>query len=43
MEVDTYWVISRVGGVNSLYKYSLQYAYDVNNPPIKTLPTKIEF
>ena len=43
MEVDTYWEISRVGGVNSLYKYSLQYAYDVNNPPIKTLPTKIEF
>lgn len=43
MEVDTYWEISRVGGVNLLYKYSLQYAYDVNNPPIKTLPTKIEF
>lgn len=43
MEVDTYWEISRVGRVNSLYKYSLQYAYDVNNPPIKTLPTKIEF
>lgn len=43
MEVDTYWEISRVGGDNSLYKYSLQYAYDVNNPPIKTLPTKIEF
>ncbi|MDD1365882.1 ABC transporter substrate-binding protein [Metamycoplasma hyosynoviae] len=43
MEVDTYWEISRVGGVKSLYKYSLQYAYDVNNPPIKTLPTKMEF
>lgn len=43
MEVDTYWEISRVGGVKSLFKYSLQYAYDVKKPPIKTLPTKMEF
>ncbi|ADE19789.1 ABC transporter substrate-binding protein [Mycoplasma crocodyli] len=43
MEVDTYWEISRVGGVSSLYSYSLQYAYDVNKPPLKNLPQKIEF
>ena len=43
MEVDTYWEISRVGGVSSLFTYSLQYAYDVKKPPIKTLPTKMEF
>ncbi|EFF41484.1 ABC transporter substrate-binding protein [Mycoplasmopsis alligatoris] len=43
MEVDTYWEISRVGGISSLYTYSLQYGYDIDNPPIKTLPRRIQF
>lgn len=42
MEVDTYWEISRVNGASSLYSYSLQYAYDVLNPPIPSLPTIIK-
>ncbi|MEE3928468.1 ABC transporter substrate-binding protein [Mycoplasmopsis ciconiae] len=41
MEVDTYWEISRVGGVSSLYKYDLQYAYDIYKPPRNDLPQQI--
>ncbi|WP_029512752.1 ABC transporter substrate-binding protein [Mycoplasmopsis iners] len=33
MEVDTYWEISRVNGVSSLFRYSLQFAYDIDRPP----------
>lgn len=43
MEVDTYWEISRVGGVSSNYTLSLQYAYDVNKPPRAELPKYVEF
>ncbi|WP_029608422.1 ABC transporter substrate-binding protein [Mycoplasma simbae] len=42
MEVDTYWEISRVNGASSLYSYALQYAYDVLNPPVASLPTIIK-
>ncbi|MCT4469701.1 ABC transporter substrate-binding protein [Mycoplasma sp. HS2188] len=42
MEVDTYWEVSRVNGTSSLYSYSLQYAYDVSNPPSATLPKIIK-
>ena len=42
MEVDTYWEISRVGGVESLYTYSLQFAYDIAKPPRADLPTVIK-
>ncbi|QZE12212.1 ABC transporter substrate-binding protein [Mycoplasma sp. Ms02] len=42
MEVDTYWEISRVGGVSSLYTYDLQYAYDISKPPRKDLPQEIK-
>lgn len=41
MEVDTNWVISRVGGVNNLYTFDLQYAYDIARPPILTLPRTV--
>lgn len=40
MEVDTNWEITRVGGVNSLFTFSLQYAYDYTNPPRPGLPRK---
>ncbi|RMX36109.1 ABC transporter substrate-binding protein [Mycoplasmopsis fermentans] len=42
MEVDTYWEISRVNGTESLFTYSLQFAYDVAKPPRATLPTVIK-
>ncbi|QSF13726.1 ABC transporter substrate-binding protein [Mycoplasma sp. Mirounga ES2805-ORL] len=42
MEVDTYWEISRVNGVASLYSYSLQYAYDIARPPISNLPLELK-
>ncbi|MCU4117378.1 ABC transporter substrate-binding protein [Mycoplasma zalophi] len=42
MEVDTYWEVSRINGASSLYTYSLQYAYDVLNPPKASLPTLIK-
>ncbi|WP_027334000.1 ABC transporter substrate-binding protein [Mycoplasma elephantis] len=42
MEVDTKWQISHVGGVESLFKFSLQYAYDVTKPPLPNLPTTIK-
>ncbi|WP_027120567.1 ABC transporter substrate-binding protein [Mycoplasmopsis lipofaciens] len=38
MEVDTYWEVSRVGGVAGLFTYSLQFAYDVANPSRPNLP-----
>nr|WP_233742139.1 hypothetical protein [Mycoplasmopsis agalactiae] len=41
MEVDTYWEISRVGGTESLFTYSLQFAYDTAFPPKKNLPTDV--
>ncbi|TDV24278.1 oligopeptide transport system substrate-binding protein [Mycoplasmopsis mustelae] len=40
MEVDTNWEITRVGGVDSLYRFSLQYAYDFTRPPRPGLPRK---
>ncbi|WP_406617119.1 ABC transporter substrate-binding protein [Mycoplasmopsis adleri] len=42
MEVDTYWEISRVNGAENLYTYSLQFAYDIANPPKPYLPTEIK-
>ncbi|TQC51374.1 ABC transporter substrate-binding protein [Mycoplasmopsis mucosicanis] len=42
MEVDTNWEVSRVNGSSNLYTYSLQYAYDVENPPIPSLPIIIK-
>ncbi|MBU4690591.1 ABC transporter substrate-binding protein [Mycoplasma sp. ES3157-GEN-MYC] len=42
MEVDTYWEVSRVNGTESLFAYSLQYAYDVANRPSPDLPTLIK-
>ncbi|UUD36974.1 Stage 0 sporulation protein KA [Mycoplasmopsis californica] len=41
MEVDTKWQVSHVGGVNSLFTFALQYAYDVTKPPLPNLPTTI--
>ncbi|MGZ9762172.1 ABC transporter substrate-binding protein [Mycoplasma sp. 394] len=38
MEVDTNWEITRVGGVDSLYTFALQYAYDFTRPPKPGLP-----
>ncbi|MDC4163085.1 ABC transporter substrate-binding protein [Mycoplasma sp. T363T] len=38
MEVDTNWEVTKVGGVDSLYKFSLQYAYDYTKPPREGLP-----
>ncbi|EIE41989.1 putative oligopeptide ABC transporter solute binding protein OppA [Mycoplasmopsis canis UFG1] len=38
MEVDTNWEITRVGGTDSLYRFSLQYAYDYTRPPRPGLP-----
>ncbi|QMT98370.1 peptide ABC transporter substrate-binding protein [Mycoplasma tullyi] len=38
MEVDTNWEVTRVGGVGSLYTFSLQYAYDYTKPPRDGLP-----
>ncbi|WP_025755278.1 periplasmic substrate-binding domain-containing protein [Mycoplasmopsis cricetuli] len=38
MEVDTNWEITKIGGVASLFRFSLQYAYDVTNPPKPGLP-----
>ncbi|UUD36504.1 ABC transporter substrate-binding protein [Mycoplasmopsis citelli] len=40
MEVDTNWEITKVGGVSSLFTFSLQFAYDVTNPPRPGLPRK---
>ncbi|MGY5139659.1 ABC transporter substrate-binding protein [Mycoplasmopsis gallinarum] len=42
MEVDTYWDISRVNGVDSLFRYSLQFAYDIAKPPRDNLPLTIK-
>ncbi|OYD26531.1 oligopeptide transport system substrate-binding protein [Mycoplasma testudineum] len=42
MEIDTQWEITRLGGVSSTYTYSLQFAYDLNYPPIPGLPTTRE-
>ncbi|WP_027334577.1 ABC transporter substrate-binding protein [Mycoplasmopsis felifaucium] len=42
MEVDTYWEISRVNGTDSLYTYSLQFAYDTARPPKPNLPTEVK-
>ncbi|WP_027121178.1 ABC transporter substrate-binding protein [Mycoplasma leonicaptivi] len=42
MEVDTNWEITRVGGVSSLYKFALQYAYDYLRPPKPGLPRRKE-
>lgn len=41
MEVDTKWQISHVGGVSSLFRFSLQFAYDVTKPPEPGLPRTI--
>lgn len=38
MEVDTNWEITRVAGTSSLYRFSLQYAYDYTRPPRPGLP-----
>lgn len=38
MEVDTLWNISRVGGTRNLFRYDLQYAYDIDRPPVPGLP-----
>ncbi|OBU79268.1 ABC transporter substrate-binding protein [Mycoplasmoides gallisepticum] len=38
MEVDTNWEVTRVGGVSSLFTFSLQYAYDYTRPPRDGLP-----
>ncbi|UWD34529.1 ABC transporter substrate-binding protein [Mesomycoplasma molare] len=40
MEVDTNWEITKVAGVDSLYTFALQYAYDFTNPPLAGLPRK---
>ncbi|QNM93813.1 peptide ABC transporter substrate-binding protein [Mycoplasma sp. Pen4] len=40
MEVDTNWEITKVGGVDSLFTFSLQYAYDYTRPPRIGLPKK---
>ncbi|MBN4083367.1 peptide ABC transporter substrate-binding protein [Mycoplasma sp. CSL10137] len=40
MEVDTNWEITRIGGVDSLFRFSLQYAYDFTRPPRPGLPRK---
>ncbi|UUM19614.1 MULTISPECIES: ABC transporter substrate-binding protein [unclassified Mycoplasma] len=40
MEVDTNWEITKIGGIQSLFTFSLQYAYDVTNPPRPGLPRK---
>ncbi|MEE3928581.1 ABC transporter substrate-binding protein [Mycoplasmopsis ciconiae] len=42
MEVDTNWEVTKVGGVSSLFRFSLQYAYDYTNPPRSGLPRKRE-
>ncbi|WP_027122053.1 ABC transporter substrate-binding protein [[Mycoplasma] imitans] len=42
MEVDTNWEVTRVGGVNSLFTFSLQYAYDYTRPPREGLPRSRE-
>ncbi|EGV00485.1 oligopeptide abc transporter, substrate-bindingprotein (oppa), lipoprotein [Mycoplasmopsis columbina SF7] len=42
IEVDTYWEISRVNGVDSLFRYSLQFAYDIFKPPRPNLPKVIK-
>ncbi|QZX48954.1 ABC transporter substrate-binding protein [Mycoplasma sp. E35C] len=38
MEVDTNWEVTKVGGVDSLYRFALQYAYDYTRPPREGLP-----
>ncbi|WLP85781.1 ABC transporter substrate-binding protein [Mycoplasma seminis] len=38
MEVDTNWEVTKVGGVDGLYRFSLQYAYDMTRPPRDNLP-----
>lgn len=40
MEVDTNWEITKVGGVDSLYRFALQYAYDYTKPPRSGLPRR---
>ncbi|MFV8414389.1 ABC transporter substrate-binding protein [Mycoplasma sp. Z707] len=42
MEVDTNWEVTKVGGVDSLFRFSLQYAYDMTRPPRNGLPTTRE-
>ncbi|MBN0919577.1 ABC transporter substrate-binding protein [[Mycoplasma] gypis] len=42
MEVDTNWEITKVGGVSSLFRFNLQYAYDMTRPPKSDLPRKRE-
>ncbi|MHA3795966.1 ABC transporter substrate-binding protein [Mycoplasma sp. VS31B] len=42
MEVDTNWEVTKVGGVDSLFRFSLQYAYDMTRPPRNGLPTTKE-
>ncbi|WP_406614691.1 hypothetical protein ACJA23_01680 [Mycoplasma corogypsi] len=40
MEVDTNWEVTKLGGVDSVYTFNLQYAYDVTKPPKPGLPSK---
>lgn len=42
MEVDTNWIISRLGGLRNTSFLSLQFAYDLKRPPRINLPTEIE-
>lgn len=42
MEVDTNWEVTKIGGISSLFRFSLQYAYDVTKPPRPGLPRKRE-
>lgn len=42
MEVDTKWIITRLGGIRGTSPLSLQYAYDISKPPRPTLPKKRE-
>ncbi|SJZ56254.1 ABC transporter substrate-binding protein [Mycoplasmopsis verecunda] len=42
MEVDTNWEVTKVGGVDSLFRFSLQYAYDMTRPPRNGLPVTRE-
>ncbi|QCZ36683.1 ABC transporter substrate-binding protein [Mycoplasma nasistruthionis] len=42
MEVDTNWEITKVGGVDGLFRFALQYAYDFTRPPRENLPKKRE-
>ncbi|MCV3728538.1 ABC transporter substrate-binding protein [Ureaplasma miroungigenitalium] len=42
MDTDTQWSIKSLGGVEHLYTYYLQYAYDYKHPPRAGLPTSPE-